>query len=134
MLIGCFLEEPGNQSAMYARRQCHEQVRGVWKLAWRIRVTRSTHLGEVIATRMPEDQAGVRVVRRHNLLVRCSPLAERANPSRPHPEWRGLKPVHIGDMNVWVIKSVAIEGGRASHRDYGRGLRPEKQDLHEPRA
>ena len=72
MLIGCFLEEPGNQSAMYARRQCHEQVRGVWKLAWRIRVTHSTHLGEVIATRMPEDQAGVRVVRRHNLLVRCS--------------------------------------------------------------
>ena len=55
------------ESAMYARRLCHEQVRGVWKLAWRIRVTRSTHLGEVIATRMPEDQAGVRVVRRHNL-------------------------------------------------------------------
>jgi hypothetical protein len=27
-------------------------------------VTHSTHLGEVIATRMPEDQAGVRVVRR----------------------------------------------------------------------
>jgi thiosulfate reductase cytochrome b subunit len=35
-------------------------------------VTHSTHLGEVIATRMPEDQAGVRVVRRHHLLVRCS--------------------------------------------------------------
>ena len=27
-------------------------------------MTHSTHLGEVIATRMPEDQAGVRVVRR----------------------------------------------------------------------
>jgi len=35
-------------------------------------VTHSTHLEEVMATRMPEDQAGVRVVRRHHLLVRCS--------------------------------------------------------------
>jgi len=35
-------------------------------------VTCSTHLGEVIATRMPENQTGVRVVRRHHLLVRCS--------------------------------------------------------------
>ena len=35
-------------------------------------MTYSIHLGEVIATRMPEDQAGVRVVRRHHLLVRCS--------------------------------------------------------------
>ena len=33
---------------------------------------RSIHLGEVIATRMPEERAGVRVVRRHHLLVRCS--------------------------------------------------------------
>ena len=32
----------------------------------------STHLGEVIATRMPEGQSGVCVVRRHHLLVRCS--------------------------------------------------------------
>ena len=39
---------------------------------WGIRVTHSIHLDEVIATRMPEDQAGVRVVRRHHLLVRCS--------------------------------------------------------------
>src|SRR5499425_1298531 len=70
MLIGCSLEGPGNQRAMYARRLCHEQVRGVWKRAWRIRVTHSTHLDEVIATRMPENQAGVRVVRRHHLLVR----------------------------------------------------------------
>jgi len=37
-----------------------------------MRVTRSIHLGEVIATRMPEDQSGVRGVRRHHLLVRCS--------------------------------------------------------------
>jgi thiosulfate reductase cytochrome b subunit len=37
-----------------------------------MRVTNSAHLGEVIATRMPEDQAGVRVVRRHHLLVRWS--------------------------------------------------------------
>jgi len=36
-------------------------------------VTHSIHLGEVIATRMPEDQAGVRVVRRHHLLVRSTP-------------------------------------------------------------
>ena len=35
-------------------------------------MTCSTHLGEVIATRMPEDQSGVRVVRRHHPLVRCS--------------------------------------------------------------
>jgi thiosulfate reductase cytochrome b subunit len=35
-------------------------------------VTHSTHLDEVIATRMPQDQAGVRVVRRHHLLVRWS--------------------------------------------------------------
>src|SRR6516225_1993930 len=52
--------------------ECHDQVRDVSKLARRIRVTHSTHLGEVIATRMPEDQSGVRVVRRHHLLVRCS--------------------------------------------------------------
>jgi len=37
-----------------------------------MRVIRSIHLSEVIATRMPEDQAGVRVVRRHHLLVRWS--------------------------------------------------------------
>ena len=35
-------------------------------------MTGSTHLGEVIATRMPDDQTGVRVIRRHHLLVRCS--------------------------------------------------------------
>ena len=35
-------------------------------------MTHSTHLDEVIATRMPQDQAGVRVVRRHHLLVRWS--------------------------------------------------------------
>ena len=37
-----------------------------------MRVIRSIHLSEVIATRLPEDQAGVRVVRRHHLLVRWS--------------------------------------------------------------
>jgi len=35
-------------------------------------VTHSIRFGEVITTRMPEDQAGVRVVRRHHLLVRWS--------------------------------------------------------------
>jgi thiosulfate reductase cytochrome b subunit len=35
-------------------------------------VSYSTQLDEVIATRMPEDQTGVRVVRRHDLLVRVS--------------------------------------------------------------
>ena len=35
-------------------------------------MTHCTPLGEVITTRMPEDQSGVRVVRRHHLLVRCS--------------------------------------------------------------
>src|SRR5262245_1777491 len=33
----------------------HDQVRGISKLARRMRVTRSIHLGEVIATRMPEE-------------------------------------------------------------------------------
>jgi len=37
-----------------------------------MRVIRSIHLSEAIATRLPEDQAGVRVVRRHHLLVRWS--------------------------------------------------------------
>jgi hypothetical protein len=38
-----------------------------------MRVIRSIHLSEVIvATRPPKDQAGVRVVRRHHLLVRWS--------------------------------------------------------------
>jgi hypothetical protein len=32
----------------------------------------SVQLDEVIATRMPANQAGVRVVRRHHLLVRVS--------------------------------------------------------------
>src|SRR5262249_52974535 len=50
----------------------HDQVRGITQLAWRMRVTRSIHLGDVIATRMPEERAGVRVVRRHHLLVRYS--------------------------------------------------------------
>src|SRR5215475_11809029 len=50
----------------------HDQVRDISKLKWRMRVTCSTHLGEVIATRMPEEQTGVRVVRRHHLLVRWS--------------------------------------------------------------
>jgi len=39
------------------------------KLAWRIRVTHSTHLDEVIATRMTEDQSGVSVVRKTNWRV-----------------------------------------------------------------
>ena len=33
-------------------------------------MTYSSHLGKVIPTRMREDQTGVRVVRRHHLLVR----------------------------------------------------------------
>ena len=35
-------------------------------------MSHSAHVAEVIATRMPEGQAGVRVVRRHHLLVRWS--------------------------------------------------------------
>jgi hypothetical protein len=35
-------------------------------------VTHCTHLDDLIATCMPEDQSGVRVIRRHHLLVRCS--------------------------------------------------------------
>ena len=41
-----------------------------WKLACRIRVTRSAYLGEVIAKRMPEDQAGVRIVHFHGYFNR----------------------------------------------------------------
>jgi len=37
-----------------------------------MRVTHSTHLADVIATRMPEYQSGVRVIHRHHLMVRCS--------------------------------------------------------------
>jgi hypothetical protein len=35
-------------------------------------VVHPNHLDEVIAARMPEDQSGVRGVRRHHLLMRCS--------------------------------------------------------------
>ena len=34
-------------------------------------MTHPIHRGEAIATRMSEGQVGVRVVRRHHLLVRC---------------------------------------------------------------
>ena len=91
MLIGCSREELGNQRAMYARRLMNDQIRDVSKLARRIRVNHSTHLGEVIATRMPEDQAGVRVFRRHHLLVRCS---------------RGLNvPIHLGPI---LLRSLGL--------------------------
>src|SRR5216683_6391548 len=67
------MADPGWSHAFRGRAAFeHDQVWGVSKLAWRMRVTRSIHLGEVIATRMPEQRAGVRVVRRHHLLVRCS--------------------------------------------------------------
>src|SRR6267378_1104074 len=67
------MADPGWAHAFRGRAAFeHDQVRGVSKLAWRMRVIRSIHLGEVIATHMPEDQAGVRVVRRHHLLVRWS--------------------------------------------------------------
>src|SRR5215467_14862549 len=73
ILIGCSLEGLGNQRAMYARRlNAMTKFATAQKRSWRIRVAHSTHLDEVIATRMPEDQSGVRVVRRHHLLVRCS--------------------------------------------------------------
>ena len=45
------------------------------KLTWRILVPHSTQLeNERVATGTPESEAGVRVVRRHHLLVRCSHL------------------------------------------------------------
>ena len=49
------------------------QGRAAMKLTWRILVPHSTQLEkERIATGTPESEAGVRVVRRHHLLVRCS--------------------------------------------------------------
>ena len=62
-------------------------------------MTRSIHLDEAIATRMPEDQAGVRVVRRHHLLVQplASPSFEGffgeagSNSDRTSTEWRSPK-------------------------------------------
>src|SRR5215470_17861636 len=73
MLIGCSLEGLGNHRAMYVRRlNAMTKYATAQERSWRICVTHSTHLDEVIVTRMPEDQSGVRVVRRHHLLVRCS--------------------------------------------------------------
>src|SRR5215471_14194789 len=107
---------------MYARRLCHEQVRGVRKLAWRIRVTRSTHLGAVIATGMPEDQAGTRVVRRHHFLVRCShwlnvPIllglilsgvsiywASPVYQHTPNPQTGSVDP--LADIGIWMCAHV----------------------------
>jgi hypothetical protein len=43
---------------------------------------------EHTATSTPERQAGVLVVHRHHLLCAVQPLAERADPPGPHPEWR----------------------------------------------
>src|SRR5258705_8653863 len=69
------MADPGWAHAFRGRAAFeHDQVRGVSKLAWRMRVTRSIHLGEVISTRMPEERAGLRVVRRHHMLVRWSLL------------------------------------------------------------
>ena len=59
-----------------------------------MRVTRSIHLGEVIATRVPEERAGVRVVRRHHLLVRWS-------------HWLNV-PVLLG----LILSGVSTVGGR----------------------
>src|SRR5207237_1987756 len=51
----------------------HDQVLGVSKLASRMTVPCSMQLDkERNATSTPECKAGVRVVRRHHLLVRCS--------------------------------------------------------------
>src|SRR5439155_2921790 len=61
------------------------------KLMWRILVPHSTQLEkERIATGTPESEAGVRVVRRHHLLVRCSHWLNVPS-FWPHPEW----PVHL---------------------------------------
>ena len=59
-----------------------------------MRVTRSIHLGEVIAARMPEERAGLRVVRRHHLLVRWS-------------HWLNV-PVLLG----LIMTGVSTAGGR----------------------
>ena len=85
-------------------------------------MTHSTHLEEVIATRMPEDQAGVRVVRRHHLLVRCShwltvPIllglvlsgvsiywASPVYQHKPNPQTGSFDP--LADVGVWVCAHV----------------------------
>ena len=78
----------------------------------------STHLDEVIATRMPEDQSGVRVVRRHHLLVRCShwlnvPIllglilsgvsiywASPVYRHKPNPQTGSFDP--LADIGIWI--------------------------------
>jgi len=52
----------------------HDQVLRIQELASRIRLTHSIHLGGVVATRMPDDQAGVRVVRKTHLTGAAIPL------------------------------------------------------------
>ena len=85
-------------------------------------MTYSSHLGEVIATRMPEDQAGVRVVRRHHLLVRCShwlnvPIllglilsglsiywASPVYQHKPDPLTGNVDP--LADVGIWICAHV----------------------------
>ena len=83
---------------------------------------RSIHLGEVIATRMPEERAGVRVVRRHHLLVRWShwlnvPIllglilsgvsiywASSVYQHKPDPLTGNFDP--LADVGIWICAHV----------------------------
>src|SRR5215472_11908641 len=87
MLIGCSPEELGNQRPIYSRRLMNDQVRDGSKTwlentcdpfhSFR-RGDRYTHAGGSIrrACASQAPPAGA-----------MHSLAERANPSRPHPEW-----------------------------------------------
>jgi len=85
-------------------------------------VTHCTHLDEVISARMPEDQSGVRAVRRHHLLVRCShwlsvPLflglilsgmsiywASPVYQHKPDPSTGNVDP--LADIGIWICAHV----------------------------
>src|SRR5215472_10471860 len=92
------------------------------KRGWRTHVTHSTHFDEVIATRMPEGQSGVRVLRRHHLLVRCThwlnvPIllglilsgisiywASPVYKHQPDPQTGNVDP--LADVGIWVCAHV----------------------------
>src|SRR6266850_7243600 len=86
------MADPGWAHAFRGRAAFeHDQVRGVSKLAWGMRVIRSICLSEAIATRHAGGSS--RRARRSQTSPAgaVEPLAERASPSGSHPEWR----VHV---------------------------------------
>ena len=87
-------------------------------------MTHSLRFGEVITTRMPEDQAGVRVVRRHHfmaidLTTARHPQTLLATPLNGQPltvyhgaPLRLLVPVKLGRKNVKAITRITYTAER----------------------